>query len=216
MTKWEWSSSGTQMNISLFREWLIWFKCHVHMNSFRRSTLLPVAVLAVIVCLFFINTTSDKQIPSKSKKHKYDQVKAEKQVAAPAADYIDARIQKPSEMEPVLARPQNGEITGMKQCFSFYFVRSLAGWTGWPLGFDSRGSADRSRKNWTATTTWSVHDWPYGNVKLVIFKSWLFELFDLDQFVETKLQVSEKVSLHRRPGEHRHKKCIELANNGYR
>ena len=28
--------------------------------------------------------------------------------------------------------------------------------------------------------------------------------------------ISEKVSLHRRPGEHRHKKCIELANKGYR
>lgn len=28
--------------------------------------------------------------------------------------------------------------------------------------------------------------------------------------------ISEKVSLHRRPGEHRHKKCIDLANKGYR
>jgi len=140
----------------------------------RRSTLLPVAVLAVIVCLFFINTTSDKQIPSKSKKHKYDQVKAEKQVAAPAADYIDARIQKPSEMEPVLARPQNDPLQD---------------------GQDGHSVSIREDQLTEAEKT---------------ERQRLRDRFMIDHM------VSEKVSLHRRPGEHRHKKCIELANNGYR
>ena len=80
---------------------------------------MPVGVLAIIVCLFFINTTSNKQISAKAKKHKYEHVKAEQQVQVPPADYIDARIKKPSEMEPVLARPQNGKITGFKHCFLF-------------------------------------------------------------------------------------------------
>ena len=72
----------------------------------RRSTFLPLLCLAVIVVIFFAHSKSNITSP-KTKKHKYDEIKSERQVQAPS-DYSDARVKNPSEMEPVLYRPKNG------------------------------------------------------------------------------------------------------------
>ena len=88
---------------------------------FRRSNLLPIGVLGVIVFIFLAHSsTPDSNEKIKSKRHKYDHVKHEKQVQQPALaeDYVDSRIKRPAEMEPVLARPANGQ-------FKFFFWKNF-------------------------------------------------------------------------------------------
>ena len=78
---------------------------------FRRSNLLPIGVLGVIIFIFLAHSsTPDSNEKIKLKRHKYDHVKHEKQVQQPSLvdDYVDARVKTPAEMEPVLARPANG------------------------------------------------------------------------------------------------------------
>jgi len=144
----------------------------------RRKALLPF-LCGLGICLFLfihISTKADTDDAEIQRPPRFDRQKNPVETVnafIPKPD-LDSRIQKPSEMEPVLKRPS--------------YDPKQDGQDGRPVHIDDNSLTEAEKTE----------------------RQRLRDRFMIDHM------ISEKVSLHRRPGEHRHKKCIDLANKGYR